>query len=207
MSSVRTYAPILIVVLLAFLAGCQDAFVDADAPAPEQAVLAKMQQQIAETGMYLVPPEEYALFGITLPDLEAEAGKNTVCDRADVPFPAGTLRARSCATVDLVQFQGGLYHQVTARAANGVIFSTDAIPVPRESKVCSVTLRHEGSFIAENDCEAEPHSYYASNAFALLIPASDGPYHFTRSSQHTWQIGAQFYAATTDVTFRVIPVP
>ena len=73
--------------------------------------------------------------------------------------------------------------------------------------MCSVTLRLEGPFIAENDCVAEPHSYYASNAFAALIPAVDGPYHYIRDSQHTWNIAGQLFAATTSVAFNVTPIP
>ncbi len=211
--STRNTRPFVLGVLLIglLLTGCQDAAVDADQPAPtqEQTILAKMQQAFAETGMYAVPEDEYAVFGIELPDVEALAeapGKTTVCDRARVPFPYGVLVARSCATVKLVQFQGGLYNLITARAANSVDFSTDVIP-PRESKVCSVTLRLEGPFIAENDCVAEPHSYYASNAFAALIPAVDGPYPYIRDSQHTWNIEGQLFAATTSVAFKVTPIP
>ncbi len=214
MRSKRNVSPLFVGVLLAglILTGCQDAAVDADQPAPtqEQTILAKMQQAFAETGMYAVPEDEYAVFGIELPDVEAladAAGKTTTCARARVPFPYGVLVARSCATVKLVQFQGGLYNLITARAANSVDFSTVAIPIPRESKVCSVTLRLEGPFIAENDCVAEPHSYYASNAFAALIPAVDGPYHYIRNSQHTWNIADQLFAAKTSVAFKVTPIP
>ena len=208
--SIPSFIGVLLVGLL--VAGCQDAVIDADHPdaSQEEAILAKMNKAFAETGHYVVPEAEYAIFGIEPLDVDAldeNPGKHTVCDRADVPFAAGTLKARSCASVELVNFQGGLYNQISARATNGVRFSSDAIPVPRESKVCAITLRLEGSFIAENDCEAEPYSYNASNGFVALIPAQDGPYHYTRTSQHTWNVAGQLFAATTAVNFAVTPIP
>lgn len=199
-------ASLLLALLLA--TGCQDALIDApDAP---DALQAKVEQALAETGHYAIPEAEYATFGVTLPDLDARGdaiAKDVTCDFARVPFSAGTLVAASCADVDLISWQGGLYHLVQAASANGADFNSDAIPVPRESKVCAVTIRKEGNFIAENDCVSKPHSYYALNGWALLIPATDGPYHYDRDSQHTWRIGSQLFAATTHVSFRVVPIP
>ena len=92
----RLFAGVLLAGLV--LTGCQDAVFDADppVPAPDQTLQAKMQLAFAETGMYVVPEDEYAVFGIDLPDVEALAeapGKTTVCDRAVVPFTAGQLIA------------------------------------------------------------------------------------------------------------------
>ena len=132
--------------------------------------------------------------------------KNVVCDVKSQPFSAGKLLAVSCAAVELIEWQGAFYHLLRARAANAAEFSSDAIPVPRETKVCAVTIRQEGSVIAENDCVTEPHSYDAFNDFALLIPANDGPYRYTRDGQHSWRIGGQLFAATTHVEIRVTPI-
>ncbi len=205
-----TFSALLVAGLI--LTGCQDAVFDADTPeAPqEQETVAKMQQAFAETGMYVVPEEEYVLFGIELPDedaLDEEAGKNVDCDRATVPFAGGTLKAGSCASVELVLFQGGLYNLLLAWATNHVRYDTDEAPLPRVSAICSVTLRLEGSVIAENDCVSEPNSYTALNPFAILTPAQDGPYHYIRTSQHAWDIAGQIFAATTAINVTVEPIP
>lgn len=199
-------ASVLLAVLL--LAGCKDGVVDA--PEAADGLQAKVEQALSETGHYVIPEAEFGTFGVELPPLDLRdegIAKDVTCDFARRPFSAGTLVAASCADVDLISWQGGLYHLVQAAAANGVVFSSDAIPVPRESEVCAVTIRKEGNFIAENDCVSQPHSYNALNGYALLIPASDGPFHYTRNGQHTWRIGGQLYAADTSVDFRVVPIP